>query len=212
MLKLLKNLKQSWVSVIMIIFFLIVQAACDLTLPDYTSKIINVGIQNGGIEEVAPVAIRKTTIENLLIFTESDKTILDAYEEISKENLDAKEYEKLVKQYPALENEALYKIKKLSNEEKEELNTVMAKPLMIISYLENEEMSSQIKEQMLSNLPQNTPEQQKIAMANMNIMDIIKQMPEEQLSTMLSEINRQLDSMQDSILEQAAIQEVKQEC
>ena len=211
MLKLLKNLKQSWVSVIMIIFFLIVQAACDLTLPDYTSKIINVGIQNGGIEEVAPVAIRKTTIENLLIFTESDKTILDAYEEISKENLDAKEYEKLVKQYPALENEALYKIKKLSNEEKEELNTVMAKPLMIISYLENEEMSSQIKEQMLSNLPQNTPEQQKIAMANMNIMDIIKQMPEEQLSTMLSEINRQLDSMQDSILEQAAIQEVKQE-
>ena len=211
MLKLLKNLKQSWVSVIMIIFFLIVQAACDLTLPDYTSKIINVGIQNGGIEEVLPVAIRKTTIENLLIFTESDKTILDAYEEISKENLDTKEYEKLVKQYPALENEALYKIKKLSNEEKEELNTVMAKPLMIISYLENEEMASQIKEQMLSNLPQNTPEQQKIAMANMNIMDIIKQMPEEQLSTMLSEINRQLDSMQDSILEQAAIQEVKQE-
>lgn len=211
MLKLLKNLKQSWISVIMIIFFLIIQAACDLTLPDYTSKIINVGIQNGGIEEVAPVAIRKTTIENLLIFTDNDKTILESYEEISKENLEEKEYEKLVKKYPALENETLYKIKKLSNEEKDELNAIMAKPLMIISYLENEEMASQIKEQMLSNLPQNTPEQQKMAMANMNTMDIIKQMPEEQLNTMLSEINKKLDSMQDSILEQAAIQEVKQE-
>lgn len=211
MLKLLKNLKQSWISVIMIIFFLIIQAACDLTLPDYTSKIINVGIQNGGIEEVAPVAIRKTTIEKLLIFTDNDKTILESYEEISKENLEEKEYEKLAKKYPALENETLYKIKKLSNEEKDELNAIMAKPLMIISYLENEEMASQIKEQMLSNLPQNTPEQQKMAMANMNTMDIIKQMPEEQLNTMLSEINKKLDSMQDSILEQAAIQEVKQE-
>lgn len=211
MLKVLKNLKQSWISVIMIIFFLIVQAACDLTLPDYTSKIINVGIQNGGIEEVAPVAIRKTTIENLLIFTDDDKTILESYEEISKENLEEKEYKKLAKKYPALENETLYKIKKLSSEEKDELNAIMAKPLMIISYLENEEMASQIKEQMLSNLPQNTPEQQKTAMTNMNIIDIIKQMPEEQLSTMLSEINRQLDNMQDSILEQAAIQEVKQE-
>lgn len=211
MLKLLKNLKQSWISVIMIIFFLIIQAACDLTLPDYTSKIINVGIQNGGIEEVAPVAMRKTTIEKLLIFTDNDKTMLESYEEISKENLEEKEYEKLAKKYPALENETLYKIKKLSNEEKDELNAIMAKPLMIISYLENEEMASQIKEQMLSNLPQNTPEQQKMAMANMNTMDIIKQMPEEQLNTMLSEINKKLDSMQDSILEQAAIQEVKQE-
>ena len=57
MLKLLKNLKQSWVSVIIIVLLLIVQAACDLTLPDYTSKIVNVGIQNGGIDEVVPERI-----------------------------------------------------------------------------------------------------------------------------------------------------------
>lgn len=182
MLKVLKNLKESWLSVIIIILLLIVQAACDLTLPDYTSKIVNVGIQNGGIEEVAPDMIRKTTMDNLLIFTEDDETILESYEEISKENLKEKEYEKLVKEYPALENETLYKIKKLSSEEKENLNSVMAKPLMIVSYLNNEEMSSQMK-----------------------------QMPQEQANSMLSKINEQLDEMQDSILEQAAIQEVKEE-
>ncbi len=177
MLKVLKNLKESWLSVIIIILLLIVQAACDLTLPDYTSKIVNVGIQNGGIEEVAPEMIRKNTMDNLLIFTEDDETILASYEEISKQNLDEKEYEKLVKEYPALENETLYKLKKLSNEEKENLNSVMAKPLMIVSYLNDEKM----------------------------------QMPQEQANSMLSKIDEQLDEMQDSILEQVAIQEVKEE-
>ena len=177
MLKVLKNLKESWLSVIVIILLLIVQAACDLTLPDYTSKIVNVGIQNGGIEEVSPEMIRKSTMDNLLIFTEADETILESYEEISKQNLDEKEYEKLVKEYPALENETLCKLKKLSNEEKDNLNSVMAKPLMIVSYLNDEKM----------------------------------QMPQEQANSMFSKIDEQLDEMQDSILEQAAIQEVKEE-
>lgn len=211
MLKVLKNLKESWISVIAIIILLMVQAACDLTLPDYTSKIVNVGIQNGGIEEVSPEVIRKTTMDTLLVFTEDDEQILLSYEEISKESLDSKSYQKLVNQYPALENETLYKIKKLDSDDKEKLNAIMAKPLMITSYINNEEMASQIKTQMLTNLPQNMSEQQKMAMANMDLLDIIKQMPQEQLNQMFIEINKQLDNMQDSILEQAAIQEVKEE-
>lgn len=211
MLKVLKNLKESWLSVIIIVMLLIVQAACDLTLPDYTSKIVNVGIQNGGIEEAAPEVIKKSTLENLLIFTENDETILSSYEEISKESLEEKEYEKLVKEYPSLENETLYRIKKLSNNKKDNLNNVIAKPLIIISYLNDEETASQIKEQLISQLPTNMPEVQKVAMQNMELIDIIKGMPAEQVNNMLSKINDQLDEMQDSILEQAAIQEVKEE-
>ena len=211
MLKVLKNLKESWLSVIVIVILLIVQATCDLTLPDYTSKIVNVGIQNGGIEESAPEVIKKSTLDNLLIFTEDDETILSSYEEISKESLEEKEYEKLVKEYPSLENETLYRIKKLSNDEKNNLNNIIAKPLIIISYLNNEETASQIKEQLISQLPTNMPEAQKVAMQNMKLIDIIKEMPAEQVNSMLSKINGQLDEMQDSILEQAAIQEVKEE-
>lgn len=181
MLKVLKNLKESWISVIAIILLLIVQATGDLTLPDYTSKIVNVGIQNGGIEDVAPDVIRKSTMDSLLIFTEDDDKILSDYKEISKENLNEDEYNKLVKKYPALENETLYELNKISNTEKEELNTIMTKPLMITAYLNNEEMATQIKTQLISN------------------------------PTMLSSINEKIDSMQDSILEQAAIQEVKEE-
>ena len=181
MLKVLKNLKESWISVIAIILLLIVQATGDLTLPDYTSKIVNVGIQNGGIEDVAPDVIRKSTMDSLLLFTEDDDKILSDYKEISKENLNEDEYNKLVKKYPALENETLYELNKISNTEKEELNSIMTKPLMITAYLNNEEMATQIKTQLISN------------------------------PTMLSSINEKIDSMQDSILEQAAIQEVKEE-
>ena len=179
MFKVLKNLKESWISVIAIVLLLIVQAAGDLTLPDYTSKIVNVGIQNGGIENVAPEVIRKSEMENLLIFTDDDDKILSSYEEISKENLENSEYEKIVKKYPALENEVLYKIKKLKSNEQEDLDLLMAKPLMMLSTLEN--------------------------------MGIIKQMPKEQLDKMLETVNQKLDDMQESILEQAAIQEVKNE-
>lgn len=173
MFKVLKNLKESWISVITIVLLLIVQAAGDLTLPDYTSKIVNVGIQNGGIENVAPEVIRKSEMENMLIFTEGDDKVLASYEEISKDNLDSAEYEKLVKKYPALENESLYRIKKISSSEQDELDSLMVKPLMMLS--------------------------------------VTKQMPKEQLDQMLETVNQKLDDMQESILEQAAIQEVKNE-
>lgn len=230
MFKVLKNLKESWISVIAIVLLLIVQAAGDLTLPDYTSKIVNVGIQNGGIENVAPEVIRKSEMENLLIFTDDDDKILSSYEEISKENLENSEHEKLVKKYPALENEVLYKIKKLSSSEQEDLDSLMAKPLMMLSTLENEETSEQMKQQMLEQMSANAQtqvnaqmseqqkamqaqmsEQQKSAMQNMSLMEIIKQMPKEQLDKMLETVNQKLDDMQESILEQAAIQEVKNE-
>ena len=173
MFKVLKNLKESWISVITIVLLLIVQAAGDLTLPDYTSKIVNVGIQNGGIENVAPEVIRKSEMDNMLIFTEEDDKVLASYEEISKDNLDSAEYEKLVKKYPALENESLYRIKKISSSEQDELDSLMAKPLMMLS--------------------------------------VTKQMPKEQLDQMLETVNQKIDDMQESILEQAAIQEVKNE-
>ena len=211
MLKVLKNLKESWLSVIAIVLLLIVQAAGDLTLPDYTSKIVNIGIQSGGIENPAPEVIRNSKMDNLLIFTEDDEQILNDYKEISKENLDEKEYEKLVKRYPALENETLYEVKKLDNEEQTRLNNMMTKPLMMLSSLENEETANSMKEQMLSSMPANIPEQQKIAMQNMKLIDIIKQMPKEQIDKMLETVNEKLDNMQNSILEQAAIQQVKKE-
>ena len=73
MLKILKNLKESLISVIIIVILLCLQAGTDLALPDYTSKIVNIGIQQGGIQNVSPEAIRKEQMENLLLFSTDDE-------------------------------------------------------------------------------------------------------------------------------------------
>lgn len=57
MLKVLKNLKKSLGAVIIIVILLCIQASTDLALPDYTSKIVNEGIQAGGIESAVPEII-----------------------------------------------------------------------------------------------------------------------------------------------------------
>ena len=86
MLKILKNLKESLISVIIIVILLCLQAGTDLALPDYTSKIVNIGIQQGGIQNVSPEAIRKEQMENLLLFSTDDEKILNCYTLISKKS------------------------------------------------------------------------------------------------------------------------------
>ena len=149
MLKILKNLKASWISVIIIILLLVLQATIDLALPDYTSKIVNIGIQQGGIENSSPEVLSKSTMENLLLFTEEKNEILENYTIISKNTLENKEYTKYVKKYPLLETEELYIRKSsLTEEQLQNLSTKMAKPLMIIQNLTEGETAKQIKQQM----------------------------------------------------------------
>ena len=148
MLKLLKNLKSSIVYVAIIVLLLCVQAWADLTLPDYTSKIVNTGIQAGGIENPAPEVIRKSQMDALLLFTKEDESILNKYTLTSKNSLKENEYEKYVEKYPALENEDLYIVNKLSEEEQETLNDQIAKPLLILSNLNNDILKNMPEEQL----------------------------------------------------------------
>ena len=211
MLKVLKNLKNTWVSVVIIILLLIVQAICDLRLPDYTSRIVNIGIQQGGIENSSPEVIRKSAMDDVLLFTEDDEKILQNYTLISKDNLDEKDYEKYVKDYPELENQELYIQNKLNNDEQEELNNIMSKPLMVIYNLNSTESSEQIKGQILENVPENM----KAQLQDMTVLEIIKMMSENGSISSdvegLQEIRNQIDEMPDSIVEQAAIEAIKQE-
>ena len=209
MLKVLKYLKNSAVSVIAIIALLCLQAATDLALPDYTSKIVNVGIQQSGIENAAPEAIRKSQMDQLLLFTKEDESILKQYRLVSKDSLEQKEYDKLVKKYPELENQEIY-VKNKLKEEQETLNNQIARPMMIVSSFQKEETKEAIKAQMAEAM-QNMPEPQRMAMAQMSVMEILQNMPEEQLDKVLEKINGQLDGMSGSILEQAAISATKEE-
>ena len=186
MLKILKNLKQSWMSVLTIVALLCVQAAVDLELPNYTSKIVNTGIQAGGIEYAVPETVSPEDMDAILLFSNDDEKILENY---TTDNSDGN-----------------YVIKDLKENEKEELEQIMTKPIIISRTVQKEEMANKIKEQILANVP----DEQKEMLQNMSIIDILKTMPEEQLNQMLSESTKQIDEMQDSIKSQAAVAYVKE--
>ena len=206
MLKVFSYLKKSALSILMIIVLLIVQAICDLTLPDYTSRIINVGVQQGGIESAVPEAIRQEEFEDALLFVD-DKTkddILEQYRLVDKDTLDEEEYEKLVKKYPALEDEALYLLEDISSSEKEQLENTLTEPLLIHYMLttdsaEGEQIEAQIKEQLPAE------------MQEMSLMEILKVMPEEEMEKMRDSASEQFASLPESIASQSAIASIKAE-
>ena len=207
MLKVLKYLKKTWISVIVIVALLCVQAAADLALPDYTSKIVNIGIQQGGIDTAIPEAISKDEMDNLLMFTNDDSKILDCYRLVSKDTVSNDEYNNYLKEYPALENEEVYVLNKLNKDEKNNLEEMLKKPLVQVYLMQNDQMQEKIKEGLFANVP----EPQKEAMKDMELMDILKTMPEENLEKITSNINEQIDNMQGTIVDQAAISSVKEE-
>ena len=207
MLKVLKYLKKTWISVIVIVALLCVQAAADLALPDYTSKIVNIGIQQGGIDTAIPEAISKDEMANLLMFTNDDSKILDCYKLVSKDTVSNDEYNNYLKEYPALENEEVYVLNKLNKDQKNNLEEMLKKPLVQVYLMQNDQMQEKIKESLFANVP----EPQKEAMKDMELMDILKTMPEENLGKITSNINEQIDNMQGTIVDQAAISSVKEE-
>ena len=215
MLKVLKNLKKSLGAVIVIIILLCVQAATDLALPDYTSKIVNEGIQAGGITSAVPEIISKEDMDNMLVFTDQDDEILENYTMISA--TDENEYEtqekheeKVIKEYFGndyeVQEDTIYVLKDMNDGQEEMLTGIIVDPLMEMTTVTSEETANQIKEQLL----QNVPETQREYIQNMSLMEIIEQMPEEQRTQILGEFTKQIEEMSDSIKEQAAISSVKQ--
>lgn len=80
MFKIFRYLKDSKAMVLSIIVLLVIQAGCDLSLPQYTSDIVDVGIQQGGIERATPEIMRKETYENLTLFmTEEEIQSVEPY-------------------------------------------------------------------------------------------------------------------------------------
>ena len=130
MFKVLKNLKQSWLSVVTIVILLCVQATVDLELPNYTSKIVNDGIQAGGIEDSVPEVIKKSDMDKILLFAENSDEIIEKYSLANSENLSSKQTRKLDRY---LENdynaEEFYVVKDLKKDERENLSKEMTKPM-----------------------------------------------------------------------------------
>ena len=208
MLKVLKNLKKSFWSVVVIVILLCLQAAADLALPDYTSKIVNTGIQAGGIETAVPKVISYDNMQSILMFSDKDDEIINEYTLVG-DTLDDHQ-EKIINKYFGkdykVEPNTIYVLNEIKEEKEQELSGIMADSLMEITTLKNEETANKIKEKMTANMP----EEQKAYIENMSLMEIIQSLPEEQRDLMVGEFTKYIDNLEPTIKEQAAVASVKE--
>src|SRR3990172_787979 len=143
MLKLIKNLRPFVWSIVIVFALLFAQAMADLSLPSYMSRIINVGIQQSGIENAAPQAIRSSEFSKLALFmTEGEKAQISAdYLLLDRQSLTPLDYEKYAKTYPKLADAPLYKLNTDDKTEIAQLDAIFAKYLPVLAAIEREGVS-----------------------------------------------------------------------
>ena len=180
MLKMFHYMKERWHYIVMIILLLFVQAFCDLSLPDYTSKIVNVGIQQKGIEDGVPETLRKESMEQVCLF------------------MDEKDAKKVKDFYK--EDGDVYRLKDVTEEEREDLNQILGIPEMVVSGLWDDSSAevTKIKEQL--QVPKET-----------NLLELFSQMPKEQLQAMTKGMTEKFEDMPESIITQSSVLFVQSE-
>ncbi len=136
MREILKILKKHLSKIGFIMVFLILLANCDLTLPSYTSNIVNIGIQQNGIEYSVPVVMREESYNGIKMFLDNDE-VLDNYTLISKSNLDEKKYKEYLTLYPKLESEALYILEDANSKKQADLEKELATPIALQFMMRN---------------------------------------------------------------------------
>ena len=219
-MRIMKNLfkyaASYWKAMIAIVLILVVQAYCDLSLPAYTSDIVNVGIQQGGIEDEVPRQIATEEMEKLLLFVSEDdqQTVMDAYTE---DNTSYKKEAYVLKDSVAEEGNTM-----------ENLKDILQIPMMMTSGIESgsdttKQMEDKLKEQMSQGMAQSMPqgadrtmpegmpqgesqaESQAVSLDDMSMFDLLKMLPAEQRATMVEKIEEQMSEMPDTILDQASV-------
>jgi ATP-binding cassette subfamily B multidrug efflux pump len=204
MLRLLKYLKPYISLVLIAVFLLFVQANSDLALPDYMSKIVNYGIQQGGVEKALPIAIRQSEMNKVVIFLsdENKALVLRDYNLIENSSMD---YKKYILQFPTLAKEPVYILKSLTSTETQILEPVMSKALVLVSFIQQAIADPAKAATMgqslgfdISKIPAGT-----------DVFSMLSKLPTAQLTIMTNAINQKFSTLGDSMVTQMAIAFVK---
>ena len=185
--KLFKFMKPYAATILMIIVFLVLQAYCDLSLPGYTSDIVNVGIQQGGIDTAIPEQISVEDMDRLFLFVSEldQKTVLDAYER----DTDTYESEAYVLKDGILKDE----------KRTDKIGAILSKPMMLVTVFSSDsEETKEMTDAMFASLPK------EMLSEDMTVFDVLGMMPEEQRAQMVTQIGEKVDEMPETMLEQAA--------
>jgi ATP-binding cassette subfamily B multidrug efflux pump len=207
MLRLIKYLRPFVPLLLLAIVLLFIQANADLALPDYLSKIVNVGIQQGGVESALPLAIRQSEMNRLFLFmSEADKA--DVLAQYTLVDASSPDYTTYLADYPALATEPVYVLRGgVDQTVIDRLNPVMGKALLAVSGIEqavaNPEMAASMASKMgfdLSKIP-----------AGMDVFALLANLPAAQRSQLMTMVDQRFATLGESMIVQAAVAPVKAE-
>lgn len=206
MKKIFPYIKRYALLILVAILLLFAQANVDLSLPDYLSRIVNIGLQQGGVDSPVPAAMRPTTFERVLLFLtpEEQAQVQDAYQRVEPSDAGYADY---LKQYPALNGSALYVLKTLDKAQKEALSPVLARSLITVSFIEQIQQdptkAAALGQSLgfdLSKLP-----------PGMDLFTVLQRLPAAQRGAMLSAIQQRFATLGDSMINQMGIAAAKAE-
>jgi len=212
MIKLAKYLKPFIFIIIISIILLFAQAMADLTLPDYMSNIVNNGIQQGGMVNAVPKAIRQSEMDKLTIFmgAEDKASVVGDYTLIDKTSPD---YSKYLKDYPQLEKEPVYILNKISASETNRINPIFGKAFLVVSGIE----------QMVKDPAKASAASSKLGIDKMGfdlskipagvspgqVFAMLAKLPAEQLSKIKDATDKQFEALGTKMITQSAVGAVK---
>ena len=206
MIRIAKYTKPYLLLILVTIALLFIQANADLALPDYMSKIVNNGIQQNGVENAVPVAIRQSEMDKLTIFLSSSEKeqVLSHYTLVDKNSPD---YSKYVQDYPALANQPVYVRNPIDKTEIATLNPIMGKALLVVTTIQQIQADPSKAAAIpggfgidLSKIPPGT-----------DIFSMLQNLPEKQLTQMTSGINEKFATLGENMVNQMAVAAVKNE-
>ncbi|MBC7812167.1 MAG: ABC transporter ATP-binding protein [Burkholderiales bacterium] len=202
MIRLARYLKPFTVVIVFAVILLFTQAMADLSLPDYLSRIVNNGIQQSGIENAVPQAIRQSQMDKATLFmSEADAAIvLDHYALVDR---DSPDYDTYLNDYPTLAAEPIYVLIDIRASELDTLKPVMAKALLAVSGIEQalvDPSSAAASGFDLAQIPAGT-----------DVFAVLPTLPAGVRTTILDRVNQRFAAMTESMISQAAVGVVRAE-
>jgi ATP-binding cassette subfamily B protein len=188
------------------ILFVLVVAWSDLQLPDYLADIVNIGIQQQGVESGAPVVLSESTFQSIgELYPDEQAELLQYYELVSP---GSPQSESLAVDFPKAAEEAVFALKPLDEEQKFVVEDLISKPIV---FIQSVRMIQEDPERAAQMLGESFPLDPSLMSSGQDLLVLLTMMPQAQRTQLLEQVNQHLSSLEGTILHQITITAINSE-